>query len=59
MRGDKVTPQPLVSSAGDVLLWNGEIFDGVEVHSTLRPGTLNETDIDNWMRRLENTRMTA
>ncbi|GAA5954844.1 hypothetical protein JCM8115_005546 [Rhodotorula mucilaginosa] len=31
MRGDKVTPQPLVSSAGDVLLWNGEIFDGVEV----------------------------
>ncbi|KWU45883.1 hypothetical protein RHOSPDRAFT_15885, partial [Rhodotorula sp. JG-1b] len=31
MRGDKVTPQPLVSSAGDILLWNGEIFDGVEV----------------------------
>lgn len=36
MRGDKVTPQPLVSIAGDVLLWNGEIFDGVEVCSFLR-----------------------
>ncbi|GAA5991715.1 hypothetical protein JCM10908_001105 [Rhodotorula pacifica] len=31
MRGDAVTPQPLVSPAGDVLLWNGEIFDGLEV----------------------------
>lgn len=26
-----MTPQPLVSETGDVLLWNGEIFDGLEV----------------------------
>lgn len=31
MRGDQVTPQPLVAENGDVLLWNGEVFDGLEV----------------------------
>ncbi len=29
-RGE-LTPQPLVDDRGNVLLWNGEIFDGVEV----------------------------
>ena len=28
MRGDACLPQPLRSDAGDVLLWNGEIFGG-------------------------------
>ena len=28
MRGDACRPQPLRSDAGDVLLWNGEIFGG-------------------------------
>ncbi|KAK3839147.1 MAG: asparagine synthase-domain-containing protein [Linnemannia elongata] len=31
LRGDKVTRQPHVSSTGNVLLWNGEIFDGIAV----------------------------
>ncbi|GJN92383.1 hypothetical protein Rhopal_005413-T1 [Rhodotorula paludigena] len=31
MRGDALTMQPFVSDNGDVLLWNGEIFDGLEV----------------------------
>ena len=31
MRGDACRPQPLRSDAGDVLLWNGEIFGGVAV----------------------------
>ena len=28
-----LTPQPLIDSSGNVLLWNGEIFDGIEVTS--------------------------
>ncbi|KAG0289524.1 hypothetical protein BGZ96_006954 [Linnemannia gamsii] len=31
LRGDNVTRQPHVSSKGNVLLWNGEIFDGIAV----------------------------
>ncbi|KAG0059114.1 hypothetical protein BGZ89_000695 [Linnemannia elongata] len=31
LRGDHVTRQPHVSSTGNVLLWNGEIFDGIAV----------------------------
>ncbi|KAK3824593.1 MAG: asparagine synthase-domain-containing protein [Benniella sp.] len=31
LRGDTVTRQPHVSTTGNVLLWNGEIFDGVAV----------------------------
>jgi len=30
LRGSK-TPQPLIDECGNVLLWNGEIFGGVEV----------------------------
>ncbi|KAL8586125.1 hypothetical protein ACOMHN_065088 [Nucella lapillus] len=30
LRGS-LTPQPLASDDGDLLLWNGEIFDGIEV----------------------------
>lgn len=33
MRGKEVTVQPFTAPNGDVLLWNGEIFDGVEVSS--------------------------
>lgn len=31
LRGDNVTRQPHVSSKGNVLLWNGEVFDGIAV----------------------------
>ena len=31
LRGDQVTRQPHVSFTGNVLLWNGEIFDGIAV----------------------------
>lgn len=31
MRGTDVTPQPFTAPNGDVLLFNGEIFDGLEV----------------------------
>ncbi|GAA5823765.1 hypothetical protein JCM11251_003284 [Rhodosporidiobolus azoricus] len=31
MRGDGVTLQPFVAENGDVFLWNGEVFDGLEV----------------------------
>ncbi|KAK5827385.1 asparagine synthase-domain-containing protein [Linnemannia elongata] len=31
LRGDHVTRQPHVSPTGNVLLWNGEIFDGIAV----------------------------
>ncbi|KAF8942877.1 hypothetical protein BGZ47_006047 [Haplosporangium gracile] len=31
LRGDIVTRQPHVSSTGNILLWNGEIFDGIAV----------------------------
>ena len=30
LRGD-LTPQPLTNDNGDLLLWNGEIFGGIEV----------------------------
>ena len=28
---DPLTPQPLVGSGGDALLWNGEVFAGLKV----------------------------
>ncbi|KAG0356805.1 hypothetical protein BGZ54_000599, partial [Gamsiella multidivaricata] len=31
LRGDVVTRQPHVSSAENILLWNGEVFDGIAV----------------------------
>ncbi|KAF9173169.1 hypothetical protein BGX20_003935 [Mortierella sp. AD010] len=31
LRGDTVTRQPHVSKSGNVLIWNGEIFDGIFV----------------------------
>ncbi|GAA5873592.1 hypothetical protein JCM8547_005625 [Rhodosporidiobolus lusitaniae] len=31
MRGEGITTQPFVAGDGSVLLWNGEIFDGLEV----------------------------
>lgn len=31
MRGTTLQPQPFVAENGDVLLWNGEIFDGLDV----------------------------
>lgn len=33
MRGDDLTKQPFVAENGDVLLFNGEIFDGLAVRS--------------------------
>ena len=31
LRGKEVTVQPLISSAGDILCWNGEIWKGLEI----------------------------
>ena len=31
LRGHEVTVQPLISEAGDVLCWNGEVWDGLEI----------------------------
>ena len=31
MRGAEVQRQPLVNDRGDVFLWNGEVFGGIEV----------------------------
>lgn len=41
-----MTPQPLVSNAGDILLWNGEIFDGIEVSPSLllKPPCKDDTE---------------
>lgn len=33
LRGDP-TPQPVIDSCGNALLWNGEIFDGINVSLT-------------------------
>lgn len=43
MRGPEVTEQPFESPEGDVLLWNGEIFDGLAVR-TFRPSTDRHAD---------------
>lgn len=31
MRGTEVQKQPLMNDRGDVFLWNGEVFGGIEV----------------------------
>ena len=31
MRGIEITSQPLISSCGDILIWNGEVFGGLDV----------------------------
>ena len=31
MRGKETVPQPLLSETGDALLWNGEVFSGLDV----------------------------
>lgn len=31
MRGKETVPQPLFSDRGDAFLWNGEVFDGLDV----------------------------
>ena len=33
LRGTQVTPQPLVDDDGNALLWNGEVFEGLDVES--------------------------
>ncbi|XP_066929037.1 asparagine synthetase domain-containing protein 1-like [Clytia hemisphaerica] len=45
LRGESVTKQPLINSNGDVLLWNGEIFGGLDVG-------LHENDTEILMRHL-------
>lgn len=54
MRGDVVTSQPFVSKDGDVLLWNGEIFDGLEVRpglSCLSSGCADVSSTTGWRAR--------
>lgn len=31
MRGEEVGTQPVLTPGGNVLIWNGEIYDGLEV----------------------------
>ena len=31
MRGDSATSQPAINEDGDLLLWNGNLFDGIKV----------------------------
>lgn len=31
LRGSEITEQPLISSLGDIFIWNGEVFDGLKV----------------------------
>jgi len=38
LRGQEVTVQPLVSKGGDVLCWNGEVWQGLEVHDDENDG---------------------
>lgn len=40
LRGQTVTRQPLVNASGDALLWNGEVFGGIQV-----PFEANDTEI--------------
>ena len=43
MRGRQVTKQPFVAENGDIFLWNGEIFDGLDVRlSSSRSFLANE-----------------
>jgi asparagine synthetase B (glutamine-hydrolysing) len=38
LRGQEVTTQPLISRAGDVLCWNGEVWQGLEIHDEENDG---------------------
>lgn len=38
LRGQQVTKQPLVSGSGDVLCWNGEIWQGLDVQDDENDG---------------------
>ncbi|KAM0790810.1 hypothetical protein ACM66B_004656 [Microbotryomycetes sp. NB124-2] len=40
MRGEHVTVQPFRADNGDVFLWNGEVFDGLEVQSHENDGQI-------------------
>ncbi|KAG0031167.1 hypothetical protein BGZ81_001660 [Podila clonocystis] len=40
LRGDTVCRQPHVAQSGDVLLWNGEIFDGIAVNQHENDGQI-------------------
>lgn len=58
MRGDALTMQPFVSDNGDVLLWNGEIFDGLEVrelHVLTRAAFTPLTFSSSRLRRMRTT----
>lgn len=35
MRGMCTTSQPLISPSGDVFIWNGEVFGGLDVKITI------------------------
>ena len=35
LRGSHLTKQPLVSPEGNILLWNGEVFGGIDVKEQL------------------------
>ncbi|CAG8465843.1 2746_t:CDS:10 [Paraglomus occultum] len=60
LRGSNVTSQPIVDDLGNVLQWNGEIFDGIEVQPfandtmSLCATLLSRNSIDNALGVLSN-----
>jgi hypothetical protein len=56
MRGDSVAPQPFTTDNGDVFLFNGEVFDGLEVSAVYSasesPLTLSICRLD-WTRTMD------
>ncbi|KAF9916373.1 hypothetical protein BX616_003924 [Lobosporangium transversale] len=46
LRGDRVTRQPHVSKTGNILLWNGEIFDGIFVDHHENDGEVLMTKLE-------------
>ncbi|KDQ19731.1 hypothetical protein BOTBODRAFT_375199 [Botryobasidium botryosum FD-172 SS1] len=40
LRGDHVVPQPHIGEGGNILCWNGEIFDGIDVAPEQNDGAL-------------------
>jgi asparagine synthetase B (glutamine-hydrolysing) len=60
LRGD-FTPQPIIDQSGNILIWNGEIFGGIDVPDDQNDGLIlsfelskcNEDDIPKLMSRID------
>lgn len=51
LRGDTVCRQPHVAQSGNVLLWNGEIFDGIVVDQHENDGQVLMTKLESISER--------